>query len=33
LKRELAAREWSDMNECADAKGPLIEQILARAGR
>jgi GrpB-like predicted nucleotidyltransferase (UPF0157 family) len=31
LKRELAARDWSDMNDYADAKGPLIEQILARA--
>jgi len=33
VKRELAARDWSDMNEYADAKGPLIEQILARARR
>jgi hypothetical protein len=24
LKRELAAREWTDMNDYADAKGPLI---------
>jgi GrpB-like predicted nucleotidyltransferase (UPF0157 family) len=31
LKRELAAKEWSDMNEYADAKGPLIEAILGRA--
>jgi len=31
LKRELAAREWADMNEYADAKGALIEVILARA--
>jgi GrpB-like predicted nucleotidyltransferase (UPF0157 family) len=31
LKRELAAREWADMNAYADAKGPLIESILARA--
>ena len=30
LKRELAQREWGDMNEYADAKGPLIEAILAR---
>jgi GrpB-like predicted nucleotidyltransferase (UPF0157 family) len=30
LKRELAAREWSDMNEYAEAKSPLIEEILAR---
>lgn len=33
LKRELAARDWSDMNDYADAKAPLIEQILARARR
>jgi len=32
LKRELASREWEDMNAYADAKGPLIEAILARAG-
>ncbi len=32
LKRELAERAWEDMNAYADAKGPLIEQILARAG-
>jgi GrpB-like predicted nucleotidyltransferase (UPF0157 family) len=32
LKRELAAREWVDMNEYADAKAPLIAAILARAG-
>jgi len=31
LKRELAAREWADMNEYADAKAALIEAILARA--
>ena len=31
LKRELAAREWPDMNYYADAKGSLIRQILARA--
>jgi GrpB-like predicted nucleotidyltransferase (UPF0157 family) len=31
LKRELAAREWADMNEYADAKTPLIEAILSRA--
>lgn len=30
LKRELAGREWGDMNEYADAKGALIEAILAR---
>jgi GrpB-like predicted nucleotidyltransferase (UPF0157 family) len=31
LKRELAARSWSDMNEYADAKDPLIREILSRA--
>jgi GrpB-like predicted nucleotidyltransferase (UPF0157 family) len=31
LKRELAAREWAEMNEYADAKAALIEAILARA--
>jgi GrpB-like predicted nucleotidyltransferase (UPF0157 family) len=31
LKRDLAQRNWSDMNEYADAKGPLIEAILARS--
>jgi GrpB-like predicted nucleotidyltransferase (UPF0157 family) len=31
LKRELARRGWPDMNAYADAKGPLIETILARA--
>jgi GrpB-like predicted nucleotidyltransferase (UPF0157 family) len=31
LKRELAKREWEDMNDYADAKGDLIEQILRRA--
>ena len=30
LKRELASRDWSDMNHYADAKGPLIREILAR---
>ena len=30
-KRELAAREWPDMNHYAEAKGPLIREILARA--
>jgi GrpB-like predicted nucleotidyltransferase (UPF0157 family) len=33
LKRELARRDWSDMNHYADAKGPVIEEILARADR
>jgi GrpB-like predicted nucleotidyltransferase (UPF0157 family)/GNAT superfamily N-acetyltransferase len=32
LKRSLAQREWPDMNHYANAKGPLIEAILARAG-
>jgi GrpB-like predicted nucleotidyltransferase (UPF0157 family) len=31
LKRELAKRGWSDMNGYADAKGPLISDILCRA--
>jgi GrpB-like predicted nucleotidyltransferase (UPF0157 family) len=31
LKRELATRDWPDMNHYADAKGPLIREILARA--
>jgi GrpB-like predicted nucleotidyltransferase (UPF0157 family) len=31
LKRELAGREWDDMNDYARAKGPLIEEILRRA--
>ena len=31
LKRELATREWDDMNHYAVAKGSLIEAILARA--
>jgi GrpB-like predicted nucleotidyltransferase (UPF0157 family) len=30
-KRELAAKEWSDMNEYADAKSEVIEGILAAA--
>jgi GrpB-like predicted nucleotidyltransferase (UPF0157 family) len=29
LKRQLAAQEWRDMNDYADAKSDLIEQILA----
>jgi GrpB-like predicted nucleotidyltransferase (UPF0157 family) len=33
LKRELASREWEDMNHYADAKSELIEAILARAAR
>jgi GrpB-like predicted nucleotidyltransferase (UPF0157 family) len=31
LKRELAPREWADVNDYAEAKGPLIEAILARS--
>jgi GrpB-like predicted nucleotidyltransferase (UPF0157 family) len=31
VKRELARRDWSDMNQYANAKGPVIEDILARA--
>lgn len=30
LKRELATQDWADMNDYADAKGPLIAEILAR---
>jgi GrpB-like predicted nucleotidyltransferase (UPF0157 family) len=30
LKRELATREWADMNDYADAKGDLIRAILVR---
>jgi GrpB-like predicted nucleotidyltransferase (UPF0157 family) len=32
LKRDLATRDWADMNEYAYAKGEMIESILARAG-
>jgi GrpB-like predicted nucleotidyltransferase (UPF0157 family) len=31
LKRRLAGREWPDMNYYAEAKGPLIRELLARA--
>ena len=31
LKRELAQRDWQDMNAYAEAKGPLIEELLRRA--
>jgi GrpB-like predicted nucleotidyltransferase (UPF0157 family) len=31
LKRALAAREWDDMNDYADAKGALIREITRRA--
>jgi GrpB-like predicted nucleotidyltransferase (UPF0157 family) len=31
LKRELAARVWTDMNHYASAKGELIDEITARA--
>lgn len=30
-KRVLARRDWTDMNHYADAKGPVIEAILAHA--
>ncbi len=30
LKRELAQRDWEDMNAYAEAKGPLIERLLRR---
>lgn len=32
LKRELATRDWPDMNHYAAAKAPLIHQILSRSG-
>ena len=32
LKRELATRDWPDVNHYAEAKGPLIREILGRAG-
>jgi GrpB-like predicted nucleotidyltransferase (UPF0157 family) len=31
LKRALATRDWPDMQHYADAKGPLVREILARA--
>src|SRR4051794_32270352 len=31
LKRDLAARDWDDMNHYAEAKGGLIREILDRA--
>lgn len=31
-KRSLAGREWPDMNYYAEAKGPVIDEILERAG-
>ncbi len=31
LKRDLATCQWDDMNQYADAKSQLIEQILSRA--
>ncbi len=31
-KRELAARDWDDINHYADAKGDLIEAIIASSG-
>jgi GrpB-like predicted nucleotidyltransferase (UPF0157 family) len=31
LKQRLARREWADINLYADAKGPLIRELLARA--
>ena len=33
VKRELAGRDWSDMNAYADAKSSSIEEIIARAER
>jgi GrpB-like predicted nucleotidyltransferase (UPF0157 family) len=31
VKRELARRDWGDMNDYADAKSPVIVEITARA--
>ena len=31
LKRDLATRDWFDMNQYAEAKGDLIDEILGRA--
>lgn len=31
IKRDLAGRDWTDMNAYADAKGPLISAITERA--
>ncbi|WP_218952100.1 GrpB family protein [Amycolatopsis anabasis] len=33
LKQELSARDWADMNEYAEAKGPFIAEVTARAER
>jgi len=33
VKRALAAREWDDMNAYADAKSPVIMEIMERAER
>jgi GrpB-like predicted nucleotidyltransferase (UPF0157 family) len=32
VKRDLATRPWRDMNYYAAAEGPVISDILARAG-
>jgi GrpB-like predicted nucleotidyltransferase (UPF0157 family) len=32
LKRSLASRQWEDLNDYADAKGPFIEEVLGGAG-
>jgi GrpB-like predicted nucleotidyltransferase (UPF0157 family) len=31
VKRDLATRAWTDVNEYAEAKGKLIESIIAKA--
>jgi GrpB-like predicted nucleotidyltransferase (UPF0157 family) len=33
LKRELAQRDWPDINHYANAKGPFIESVLAEGAR
>ena len=30
-KEELAAREWLYVQDCADAKSPVVEAIISRA--
>jgi len=32
VKRELAEREWASVDDYADAKAPLVKEILAKAG-
>ena len=32
VKEELGARHWAYMQDCADAKSPIVERILAASG-